>query len=128
MSRRTIADPDMLHDYAVDNVQELPLHTKYRPKQLKDVLGQGDTVKSLEKIASSKNPGHAYLFTGPAGTGKTTLARILADRFHCDPNNILEVDAATNTISTPTGWPDKWLSSFHNSSNTPRPAAATPNH
>lgn len=97
MSRRTIADPDMQKDYAVDHVQELPLHTKYRPKKLKDVLGQGDAVKSLEKIASSKNPGHAYLFTGPAGTGKTTLARILADRFHCDPNNILEVDAATNS-------------------------------
>lgn len=90
MARRQISDTEAVP-------QELPLHTKYRPVRLKDVLGQADTVRSLEKITSSKNPGHAYLFTGPAGTGKTTLARILADQFKCDPSNILEVDAATNS-------------------------------
>lgn len=98
MSRRKIGtDADLAEDYAADQVQDLPLHIKYRPAYLKQVLGQDDAVKSLSKIVGSKNPGHAYLFTGPAGTGKTTLARILAAQFRCDPNNILEVDAATNS-------------------------------
>jgi DNA polymerase III gamma/tau subunit len=90
------ADPDMQADYAADNKQDEPLHVKYRPKVLKDVWGQDAVTKSLASVLSSKNPGHAYLFTGPAGTGKTTLARILAKNFGCDPANILEVDAATN--------------------------------
>lgn len=77
--------------------QELPLHLKYRPTVLKDVWGQDQVTDSLQDVISSKSPGHAYLFTGPAGTGKTTLARILASRFHCDANSVVEVDAASNS-------------------------------
>lgn len=76
--------------------QDLPLHLKYRPAKLKDMVGQRDIVTSLGKIVDSKNPGHSYMFTGPAGTGKTTLARILAAEFNCNLENVLEVDAATN--------------------------------
>lgn len=99
--RGVTPDPDMQEDYRTSSSPEpsepdLPLHLKYRPRALDDVLGQDDVVRSLQSVIHGKNPGHAYLFTGPAGTGKTTLARILASEFKCDPNNILEVDAASN--------------------------------
>ncbi len=101
LRRRGTAVPNSeVDDNSVDDsaaAQELPLHLKHRPKQLADVWGQEAVTKSLSKLLSSKNPGHAYLFTGPAGTGKTTLARILAAEFKCDLNNILEIDAATNS-------------------------------
>ncbi len=100
MERRKITttiDPDMEAEQADQTVLDLPLHLKYRPDKLKDVWGQDQAVKSLRSVLDSKNPGHAYLFTGPAGTGKTTLARILAKQFGCDANNVLEVDAASNS-------------------------------
>lgn len=73
-----------------------PLHIKYRPKDLKDVIGQPAVIKSLEDVLKKPSRPHSFLFTGPAGTGKTTLARILMQRFGCTASNILEVDAATN--------------------------------
>lgn len=74
-----------------------PLHTKYRPGELSEVVGHKEVVKSLESALEDENRPHAFLFTGPSGTGKTTLARIVAKHVGCDPANILEVDAATNT-------------------------------
>lgn len=74
----------------------LPIHVKYRPKTLKEVVGQQAVVKSLTDQLSKKNPPRAYLFCGPAGTGKTSLARILASSFGADSSNIIELDAATN--------------------------------
>lgn len=74
-----------------------PLHTKYRPRHLDDVIGQDAVVKSLKTKIKDPNRSHAYLFTGPAGTGKTTLARILATGFSCEPANIIEVDAASTS-------------------------------
>jgi DNA polymerase III gamma/tau subunit len=73
------------------------LHTKYRPRKLKDVLGQGAVVKSLEKALEARSRAHCFLFTGPAGTGKTTLARIVSDRLDIPASGIIEVDAASNT-------------------------------
>ncbi len=75
------------------------LHTKYRPKRLDKVLGQEDIARSLGK-ALSAGRSKSFLFSGPSGVGKTTLARIAAKRLvgdNCGASNILEIDAATNT-------------------------------
>ncbi len=74
-----------------------PIHVKYRPKTFKDVIGQKAVVKSLEAALSSKARPHVYLFTGPAGTGKTTLGHIIANQVNCSPGNIILVDAASNS-------------------------------
>lgn len=72
------------------------LHTKYRPDIFDDVVGQDATVKSLARMIE-KRESQCFLFGGPAGTGKTTLARICAMEVGCHPKDILEIDAATYT-------------------------------
>jgi len=78
-------------------VGDEPLQNKYRPRHLDDVYGQDAVVKSIRKAVASATPPHSWLFTGPAGTGKTTLARILAGGFNCGPSSIIEVDAASTS-------------------------------
>lgn len=72
------------------------LHRKYRPEFLKDVLGQAAIIKALDKIIS-RDDIHCFTFDGPSGTGKTTLARIVALELGCDARTLLEIDAATNS-------------------------------
>ncbi len=72
------------------------LVTKYRPKTFADVIGQDRVVASLEN-AIKKKLGNAFLLTGPSGTGKTTLSRIAARALGCAKEDLLDVDAATNT-------------------------------
>jgi len=72
------------------------LSRKYRPKIWKEVVGQGPVVKSLRAVLKAGGK-HSFLFVGPSGTGKTTLARIVASSVGCEPQNLLEVDAATHT-------------------------------
>ena len=73
-----------------------PLHIKYRPRDFKEVLGQDAAIKSLQTALKDKAMPHSFAFTGDSGTGKTTLARIMASKLGVDAGNVIEVDAASN--------------------------------
>lgn len=95
----------------------LALYRKYRPNNFNDLIGQDHIVKTLVNQIESDRLGHAYLFTGTRGTGKTSAAKIFAKAINClspingspcgkcesckallDPSNIdvVEIDAASN--------------------------------
>ncbi len=60
---------------------------KYRPETFKSVVGQASIATTLKNAISSKHLGHAYLFCGPRGVGKTTCARIFAKTINCQDLN-----------------------------------------
>ena len=73
------------------------LYRKYRPNTLDELVGQPDAVALITEQIKKKNLGHAYLFSGPRGVGKTSLARIIATTIGCDPVfDITEIDAASH--------------------------------
>ncbi len=72
------------------------LYRTYRPATFKDVVGQEQVTKPLEEAAKSKKIGHAYLFAGSRGLGKTSVARIFAAAIGCKENDLYEIDAASN--------------------------------
>jgi DNA polymerase-3 subunit gamma/tau len=79
------------------------LYRKYRPHSLKDVASQEHIVQTLSNALKTNQISHAYLFTGPRGVGKTSVARIFAHAINGivydddAPNmDIIEIDAASN--------------------------------
>ena len=93
----------------------LALYRKYRPNDLEEVVGQNEIKKILASSVKNGTITHAYLFSGPRGTGKTTMAKILAKMVNCEDNvdgnscnkcnsclnilksnDVIEIDAASN--------------------------------
>lgn len=75
------------------------LYRIHRPATFAEVVGQEQVTKPLEEAAKSKKIGHAYLFAGSRGLGKTSVARIFAAAIGCVENDLYEVDAAsTNSV------------------------------
>lgn len=60
------------------------LYTKYRPQTFEQVVGQKHVVETLKRAVAEGRTSHAYLFCGPRGTGKTTMARLLAKALMCE--------------------------------------------
>ena len=90
---------------------------KYRPQLFKEVIHQDLAIGALMNALKNNRVGHAYIFFGPRGVGKTTIARLLAKRLNCESpednepcnkckscleiikgnsNDVLEIDAASN--------------------------------
>ena len=98
-------------------MEHISLYRKYRPKTFEEVIGQDHITKTLQNQVMAGHIGHAYLFTGTRGTGKTSIAKILARAVNClnpingspcgkcenclnlqkeNDINIIEIDAASN--------------------------------
>ena len=98
-------------------MSHLALYRKYRPQKFSDVIGQDHICKTLISQIKNDNIGHAYLFCGTRGVGKTSIAKIFAKAINCTNNtdgspclqcpnclensknasvDILEIDAASN--------------------------------
>lgn len=77
-------------------MSELALYRKYRPESFGDVLGQDHIVKVIKGALDQGNVSHAYLFSGSRGTGKTSIARIIARELGTSPSDLYEIDAASN--------------------------------
>lgn len=70
------------------------LYRKHRPKDFDGIIGQPEAVKVLSRFVKDGKVPHAVLFSGPSGTGKTTLARILRKKLGCSSHDYAEVNAA----------------------------------
>lgn len=99
------------------NKNYIPLYRKYRPQTIEQIVGQEHIKKALANAIEMDRITHAYLFTGPRGTGKTSTARIFAKSLNCEkgptispcnecencknitnsiPIDVIEIDAASN--------------------------------
>ena len=75
-------------------MESLPV--KYRPKTFDTVCGQATTIKILKRQLETNEFSHAYLFSGPSGDGKTTIARIFANELNHGQGTPIEIDGASN--------------------------------
>ena len=74
--------------------KKMELYRKYRPKTFEEVVGNEMTIKTIRK--ELKHGSHVFLMSGPAGTGKTTIARIMASYLKAGPLSIYEINSAEN--------------------------------
>lgn len=75
----------------------MSLQTEYRPKNFKTFFGNQDVILSLRQILKrDKNPPAAFMFTGPGGTGKTTMGRIIARALRCKKADFKEVNGSND--------------------------------
>lgn len=93
------------------------LYRAFRPQKFSDVVGQHHVTKTLQNAITRNKESHAYLFSGPRGTGKTSIAKIFAKALNCQfetdgepcnecelcvsitegsANDVIEIDAASN--------------------------------
>lgn len=72
------------------------LYRQYRPQKWEEVKGQEHVTETLKAEVKNKKIAHAYLFAGSRGTGKTTVARILAQSLGTSEKDLYEMDAASN--------------------------------
>lgn len=78
----------------------LALYRKYRPVNLNDVVGQKYIIKILKNSISNSKISHAYLFSGPRGTGKTTIAKAFAKAINCENlTDYIPCDACNSCLS-----------------------------
>lgn len=75
----------------------------YRPQKFSEVVGQKAVIKTLRNALSENKIAHAYLFCGPRGTGKTTMARLFAKALNCEEGIGHECDVCQNCIAVKTG-------------------------
>lgn len=77
------------------------LYRKYRPSNLNDIVGQNVIVKTLLNSIKNNKITHAYLFTGPRGTGKTSMAKAFAKIINClNPNDTAPCDVCVSCTKT----------------------------
>ena len=76
------------------------LYRKYRPSTFDDIAGQQHIVKTLTNALSQKRLAHAYLFTGPSGNGKTSIAKLFAKAINCESPDEIICEKCSNCIDT----------------------------
>jgi len=79
------------------------LYRTYRPSTFEEVAGQKHIVKTLENALRTQKIAHAYLFTGPRGTGKTTMAKLVAKALNCEEGLGCQCNQCSNCLAVNDG-------------------------